>query len=197
MLTHDDGVADAGGSNSGKILTVKRRLKVHRGYIFFMTIRIVGGDRSLKVKAADMKFGCSAPVVAPRVVLSKTVFVKSLRLQPLPPKIFLIALMWMASDVPPGVCREHTVNFSSSWFVAVHAVVPFIPMLGNSVLMPKAAMAKTIGASILGQLISQELNITVSEQQLRIKFLKVNKIYDGSDVAKGNCADGEGVTDGY
>ncbi|CAG7871228.1 unnamed protein product [Brassica rapa] len=144
-----------------------------------------------------MKFGCSAPVVAPRVVLSKTVFVKSIRLQPLPPKIFLIALMWMASDVPPGVCREHTVNFSSSWFVAVHAVVPFIPMLGNSVLMPKAAMAKTIGTSILGQLISQELNITVSEHQLRIKFLKVNKIYDGSDVAKGNCADGEGVTDGY
>ncbi|CAN6907233.1 unnamed protein product, partial [Brassica oleracea] len=76
-------------------------------------------------------------VVAPRAS------VKSFRLQPLPAKIFNIALMGMASDVPIGVCREHTINCSTSWFLAVHAVVLFILMLGNTVLMTKAAMAIT------------------------------------------------------
>lgn len=59
----------------------------------------------------------------------------------------------MAANVPLGVWREHTEKFSPSWFAAVHAAVPFIAMLRKSVLMPKTAMAFTIAASVLGQVI--------------------------------------------
>lgn len=100
-----------------------------------------------------MKFKCPAAVVAARAALARTTFVKNLRPQPLPAKVLAIAALGMALNVPMGMWREHTVKFSVSWFVAVHAAVPFIAMLRKSVLMPKAAMALTIAASILGQVI--------------------------------------------
>ncbi|CAH8363541.1 unnamed protein product, partial [Eruca vesicaria subsp. sativa] len=75
-----------------------------------------------------MKFGCSSPVVAARAALSETTLVKSL--QPLPAKD---VHKGMASDVPIGVCKEHTINFLTSWFVVAHSVVPFIHILGKSV----------------------------------------------------------------
>ena len=59
----------------------------------------------------------------------------------------------MATNIPLGLWKEHTKNFSLAWFVAVHASVPFIAMLRKSVLTPKNAMALTIGVSILGQVI--------------------------------------------
>lgn len=100
-----------------------------------------------------MKFKCPAAVVAARAALARTTFVKNLRPQPLPAKVLAIAALGMALNVPLGVWKEHTVKFSLSWFAAVHAAVPFIAMLRKSVLMPKAAMALTIAASILGQVI--------------------------------------------
>lgn len=100
-----------------------------------------------------MKFKCPPAVVAARAALARTAFVKSLRPQPLPEKMLVIAALGMAVNVPLGVWREHTTKFSLSWFTAVHAAVPFIAMLRKSVLMPKTAMALTIAASVLGQVI--------------------------------------------
>ncbi|KAJ8773881.1 hypothetical protein K2173_009312 [Erythroxylum novogranatense] len=100
-----------------------------------------------------MKFRCPPAVVAARAALARTTLVKALRPQPLPSKMLAIGLLGMAVNVPLGVWREHTRKFSVSWFAAVHAAVPFIAMLRKSVAMPKTAMALTIGASILGQVI--------------------------------------------
>ncbi|OMO81179.1 hypothetical protein COLO4_23715 [Corchorus olitorius] len=100
-----------------------------------------------------MKYKCPPAVVAARAALAKTAFAKNLRPQSLPTKVLVIGMLGMAANVPLGIWREHTEKFSPSWFVAVHAAVPFIAMLRKSVLMPKTAMAFTIGASILGQVI--------------------------------------------
>ncbi|KAL0382659.1 UNVERIFIED_CONTAM: hypothetical protein Scaly_0553200 [Sesamum calycinum] len=100
-----------------------------------------------------MKFRCPPAIVAARSALAKTAFAKNLRPQPLPAKVLVIGMLGMAANIPLGIWREHTEKFSPSWFVAVHAAVPFIGMLRKSVLMPKTAMAITIAASILGQVI--------------------------------------------
>ncbi|KAF2316112.1 hypothetical protein GH714_041122 [Hevea brasiliensis] len=96
---------------------------------------------------------CPPAVVAARAALARTALVKTLRPRSLPAKMFVIAILGMAVNVPLGVWKEHTKKFSLSWFAAVHAAVPFIAMLRKSVVMPKTAMALTIGASILGQVI--------------------------------------------
>ncbi|KAK2969196.1 hypothetical protein RJ640_024527 [Escallonia rubra] len=100
-----------------------------------------------------MKLKCPPAVVAARAALAKTALVKTLRPQPLPEKMLVIGVLGMAANVPLGIWREHTQKFSPSWFAAVHAAVPFIAMLRKSVLMPKTAMAFTIAASVLGQVI--------------------------------------------
>ena len=100
-----------------------------------------------------MKIKCPPAVVAARAALARTALVKSLRPKPLPAKMLAIGLLGMAVNVPFGVWREHTEKFSPAWFVAIHSAVPFIAMLRKSVNMPKSAMAFTIAASILGQVI--------------------------------------------
>ncbi|KAJ4973843.1 hypothetical protein NE237_007017 [Protea cynaroides] len=100
-----------------------------------------------------MKYRCPPAVVAARAALARTALAKNLRPQALPTKILVIGVLGMAVNVPLGIWREHTRKFSPSWFVAVHAAVPFIAMLRKSILMPKTAMAFTIAASILGQVI--------------------------------------------
>ncbi|KAJ9545481.1 hypothetical protein OSB04_025188 [Centaurea solstitialis] len=102
---------------------------------------------------SGIKYKCPPAIVAARAALARTAFAKNLRPQPLPAKILAIGVMGMAANVPLGAWREHTEKFSPSWFVAVHAAVPFIAMLRKSVLMPKTAMAFTIAASVLGQVI--------------------------------------------
>lgn len=102
---------------------------------------------------SGMNLRCPPAVVAARAALARTAFVKNLRPQPLPAKMLAIAALGMALNVPLGMWKEHTKKFSLSWFAAVHAAVPFIAMLRKSVLMPKSAMALTIAASILGQVI--------------------------------------------
>lgn len=107
---------------------------------------------------------CPPAIVAARAALAKTAFAKNLRPQPLPAKVLIIGMLGMAANVPLGIWREHTDKFSPSWFVAVHAAVPFIGMLRKTVLMPKSAMAFTIGASILGQVIGSRA------ERLRLKM---------------------------
>ncbi|KAK6929220.1 hypothetical protein RJ641_005425 [Dillenia turbinata] len=100
-----------------------------------------------------MKLKCPPAIVAARAALARTAFAKNLRPQPLPAKILVIGALGMAANVPLGIWREHTEKLSPQWFAAVHAAVPFIAVLRKSVLMPKSAMAFTIAASVLGQVI--------------------------------------------
>ncbi|KAH0659206.1 hypothetical protein KY289_027954 [Solanum tuberosum] len=100
-----------------------------------------------------MKLKCPPAVVAVRAALARTVFVKTMRPQPLFSKMLVIGALGMAVNIPLGIWREHTDKFSLSWFTAVHAAVPFIAMLRKSVVMPKSAMALTIAASVFGQII--------------------------------------------
>ncbi|CAI9755509.1 unnamed protein product [Fraxinus pennsylvanica] len=110
-----------------------------------------------------MKIKCPPAVVAARAALARTAFVKTLRPQPLPEKMLVICFLGIAANIPLGVWREHTTKFSLSWFVAVHAAVPFIAMLRKSVVMPKTAMALTIAGSIIGQIIGSRA------ERLRLK----------------------------
>ena len=102
---------------------------------------------------SGVKLKCPPAIVAAGAALAQTPFAKNLRTQPLPTKILAIGVLGTAANVPLGIWREHTKKFSPAWFAAVHAAVPFIAMLRKCVLMPKTAMAFTIGASILGQVI--------------------------------------------
>ncbi|KAG6534266.1 uncharacterized protein LOC121985162 [Zingiber officinale] len=121
-----------------------------------------------------IKLRCPPVVVAARAVLARTSFVKNLRPQPLPAKMVAIALLGMAANVPLGVWREHTKKFSPQWAIAIHAAVPFIAMLRKSVLMPKAAMAITIAASILGQTIGSRA------ERIRLKAVAAAAANEGS-----------------
>lgn len=119
--------------------------------------RAVSGVLPLVAKAFQpppgMKFRCPPAIVSASAALAQTAFVKTLRPQPLLAKMLAIGLLGILANIPLGIWKEHTTKFSLSWFAAIHASVPFIAMLRKSVLMPKNAMAVTIGASILGQVI--------------------------------------------
>lgn len=119
---------------------------------------------------AGMNLRCPPAIVAARAALSKTAFAKNIRPQPLPAKILVIGMLGMAANVPLGIWREHTKKFSPSWFAAVHAAVPFIAMLRKSVLMPKSAMAFTIAASVLGQIIGSRA------ERYRLKAAAAKKV---------------------
>ncbi|CAM6101777.1 unnamed protein product [Calypogeia fissa] len=119
--------------------------------------RAVGGLLPLVAKALtlpkNVKYVCPPAIVAARKALAKTTAVKALRPQALPTKVLAIGCLGMMLNIPLGMYREHTVKFSPQWILAVHATVPFIAMLRKAVVMPKYAMAFTIGSAILGQAI--------------------------------------------
>ncbi|XP_009798038.1 uncharacterized protein LOC107820392 [Nicotiana tabacum] len=117
-----------------------------------------------------VKLKCPPAIVAARAALSRTAFAKNLRPQPLPAKVLVIGVLCMAANVPLGIWREHTEKFSPSWFAAVHAAVPFIGILRKSVLMPKTAMAFTIAASVLGQVIGSRA------ERLRLKAVAASDL---------------------
>ncbi|CAN1299397.1 hypothetical protein LINPERPRIM_LOCUS24198 [Linum perenne] len=125
-----------------------------------------------------MKLRCPPAVVAARAALARTAFVKTLRPQPLPAKMLAIATLGMAANVPLGMWKEHTAKFSLAWFAAVHAAVPFIAMLRKSVQMPKSAMALTIGASIIGQVIGSR----AERQRLKLKAAASESAVSGYDL---------------
>ncbi|CAN8325844.1 unnamed protein product [Cochlearia groenlandica] len=136
--------------------------------------RAVSGVAPLVAKIltppAGMKYKCPQAIVAARAAISKTAFAKNLRPQPLSSKVLVIGMMGMALNVPLGVWREHTEKFSASWFVALHAAVPFIGILRKSVLMPKMAMVFTIAASVLGQVIGSRA------ERFRLKSIAQKKL---------------------
>lgn len=119
--------------------------------------RAVGGLLPLVAKALtppkNMKYVCPPAIVAARKALAKTTAVRALRPQALPTKVLAVGCLGMMLNIPLGIYREHTVKFSPQWILAVHATVPFIAMLRKAVVMPKYAMAFTIGSAILGQAI--------------------------------------------
>ncbi|TKY51564.1 hypothetical protein E2542_SST23082 [Spatholobus suberectus] len=117
-----------------------------------------------------MKYKCPPAVVAARAALARTAFAKNLRPQSLPTKVLVIGMLGMAANVPLGIWREHTKKFSPAWFAAVHAAVPFIAMLRKTVLMPKSAMAFTIAASVLGQVIGSRA------ERYRMKAVAAKKV---------------------
>ncbi|XP_028782110.1 uncharacterized protein LOC114738239 [Neltuma alba] len=133
---------------------------------------------------AGMKFKCPPAVVAARAALARTALAKNLRPQSLPTKVLVIGMLGMAANVPLGIWREHTKKFSPSWFAAVHAAVPFIAMLRKSILMPKSAMAFTIAASVLGQVIGSRA------ERYRLKALTAKKLAltETSDISAGTEA---------
>ncbi|XAR69189.1 hypothetical protein NMG60_11000679 [Bertholletia excelsa] len=134
-----------------------------------------------------MNLRCPPAVVAARAALARTAFAKTLRPQPLPAKMLVIGVIGMAANIPLGIWKEHTKKFSLSWFAAVHAAVPFIAMLRKSVLMPKNAMALTIAASILGQVVGSRA------ERIRLKA-KAER-----EMAKSQAAEeyGSGQGDGF
>ncbi|PPD68990.1 hypothetical protein GOBAR_DD34136 [Gossypium barbadense] len=156
--------------------------------------RAMNGCKMVFQPPPGMKFKCPPAVIAARAALAKTAFAKSLRPQSLPTKVLVIGMLGMAANVPLGIWREHTKKFSPSWFVAVHAAVPFIAMLRKSVLMPKTAMAFTIAASILGQVIGSRAERyrlkAVAAKQLHIRESSVS-------VGAANQLDVVSFKDGY
>ncbi|EOY18593.1 hypothetical protein QUC31_006448 [Theobroma cacao] len=141
-----------------------------------------------------MKFRCPPAVVAARAALAQTAFAKNLRPQSLPTKVLVIGMLGMAANVPLGIWREHTEKFSPSWFVAIHAAVPFIAMLRKSVLMPKTAMAFTIAASVLGQVIGSRA------ERYRMKAVAAKRLgIEESSVSVGDASQFEvvAVKNGY
>ncbi|CAH2078018.1 unnamed protein product [Thlaspi arvense] len=138
------------------------------------SFRAVSGVAPLVAKILQpppgMKYKCPQAIVAARAAISKTAFAKNLRPQPLSSKVLVIGMLGMALNVPLGVWREHTEKFSASWFVALHAAVPFIGILRKSVLMPKMAMVFTIAASVMGQLIGSRA------ERFRLKSIAQKKL---------------------
>ncbi|GJZ62118.1 RNA pseudouridine synthase 5 [Tanacetum coccineum] len=130
---------------------------------------------------SGINYRCPPVIVAARAALAKTAFAKNLRPQPLPEKVLVIGAMGMAANVPLGIWREHTKKFSPSWFAAVHAAVPFIAMLRKSVLMPKSAMAFTIAASVLGQVIGSRAE--------RYRLKAAAAVGSGLGVTSGLCGE--------
>jgi hypothetical protein len=116
-----------------------------------------------------MKYRCPPAIVAARAALAKTKPVKALRPQALPTKVMAIGMLGMALNVPLGVWREHTKKFSPQWFLAVHATIPFIAMLRKAVVMPKYAIAFTIGSAVLGQAVGARA------ERLRLANLKASE----------------------
>jgi hypothetical protein len=150
-----------------------------------------------------MKYKCPQPIIDARAALARTSFAKNLRPQPLPAKVLAIGMLGMSANIPLGIWREHTKKFSLSWFAAVHAAVPFIAMLRKSVLMPKSAMAFTIAASILGQVIGSRaeryrLKVGAAKEQPLFKIGQTSQLEvvdrnswnpDYLEVAKSSPAD--------
>ncbi|KAG9137221.1 hypothetical protein Leryth_026407 [Lithospermum erythrorhizon] len=133
---------------------------------------------------------CPPAIVAARAALARTAFAKNLRPQPLPAKVLVIGALGMATNIPLGIWREHTEMFSPSWFAAVHAAVPFIAMLRKTILMPKSAMALTIAASILGQVIGSRA------ERYRLKAVSLQKLETIESSISGCCKEADGVQGG-
>ncbi|KAG2438047.1 hypothetical protein HXX76_005659 [Chlamydomonas incerta] len=103
------------------------------------------------------QLACPEPIIKMRAALAATRPVRELRPQALPIKLMAVVMTTAALNVPCGMWREHTDKFSTQWFIAVHATIPFIAMLRKAVIMPKYAILFTIAAAIAGQAMGAKL----------------------------------------
>lgn len=110
---------------------------------------------------------CPEPIVKMRAALAATKPVRELRPQALPVKLLAVALTTATLNVPCGMWREHTEKFSTQWFIAVHATIPFIAMLRKAVIMPKYAILFTICSAIAGQALGARMERKRVHQQAR------------------------------
>ena len=111
------------------------------------------------------KIVCPPAIVAARAALARTPAVKKLRPQALGVKLLAVAATAAALNIPCGMWREHVEKFSVEWFIAVHATIPFVAMLRKAVIMPKFAIAVTIGAAVVGQVVGSRLERLRLQQQ--------------------------------
>jgi hypothetical protein len=111
------------------------------------------------------KLICPPPIVAARAALARTPAVKKLRPQALGVKLLAVAATAATLNIPCGMWREHVEKFSVEWFIAIHATIPFVAMLRKAVIMPKFAIAVTIGAAVLGQVVGSRLERLRLQQQ--------------------------------
>lgn len=77
--------------------------------------------------------------------------------QALPVKLLAVAAFTGLANLPSGAFRVHVKKFSPGWILAVHATIPFIAVIRKAVVMPKWAIAFTVGSAVLGQLMGARL----------------------------------------
>jgi len=150
------------------------------------------------------KIVCPPAIVAARAALARTPAVKKLRPQALGVKLLAVAATAAALNVPCGMWREHVEKFSVEWFIAVHATIPFVAMLRKAVIMPKFAIAVTIGAAVVGQVVGSRLERLRLQQQQGVVGLAgaaavdlVTPVaVDGVVVSTAGGADGVGLGQG-
>ena len=75
----------------------------------------------------------------------------ALRLQSYLTKVAAVVGTAGMVNLPFGAAREHTDKFSTQWFVAVHASIPFLAMLRKAIIMPRHAILFTVAGTVLGQ----------------------------------------------
>lgn len=72
-------------------------------------------------------------------------------------KLLAVAAFTGVANLPSGALRVHVEKFSPGWILAVHATIPFIAVIRKAVVMPKWAIAFTVGSAILGQIMGARL----------------------------------------
>ena len=72
-------------------------------------------------------------------------------------KLLAVAAFTGLANLPSGAARVHVEKFSPGWILAVHATIPFIAVIRKAVVMPKWAIAFTVGSAVLGQLMGARL----------------------------------------
>ena len=72
-------------------------------------------------------------------------------------KLLAVATFTGVANLPSGALRVHVEKFSPGWILAVHATIPFIAVIRKAVVMPKWAIAFTVGSAVLGQIMGARL----------------------------------------
>lgn len=111
----------------------------------------------LLAMSAKGQLRCPDAVVRLRATVARMKPVRELRPQALPVKLLAVAAFTGVANLPSGALRVHVEKFSPGWILAVHATIPFIAVIRKAVVMPKWAIAFTIGSAVLGQIMGARL----------------------------------------
>ena len=91
-------------------------------------------------------------------------------------KLLAVAAFTGLANLPSGALRVHVEKFSPGWILAVHATIPFIAVIRKAVVMPKWAIAFTIGSAVLGQIMGARLE----KQRMAAAQLSVSALSSSS-----------------